>query len=296
MRFQTLAGRLFNTPLLVRGSYARTVAAVLGERMGVSLEIDGQGEYQEREPYSPMLDRNGIMTVPVVGGLYARGDSLDASSGAQSYSNLMNIMVEAMENREVKGILLDIDSPGGEAGGCFSFADSIKAMSKIKPIWGIANTDAASAAYAILASCDRAIAPRDAQVGSIGVVMLHVDFSQQLENAGIVTTYIYQGSHKVDGSPYKALSDQAAAEFGKKISQRYDQFVSLVASQRSISEDEVRDTEARMFLADEALELGLIDDVLSFEETRQLMAREVKPKSRVHVLSNGSPVTIHESK
>lgn len=292
MKYAMLAGRLFNQPLLVRGDYARTVATVLGDRMGVALEVDGETETKARNPYSPWLDNNGILTVPVVGGLYHRGDSLDAVSGAQSYTNLGNVLTKAGEDREVRGVLLEIDSPGGEAGGCFSFADSIRAFAAIKPVWAVANSDAASAAFAIGCAADQFYAARDAEVGSIGVVMLHVDLSQQLKDAGIVTTYIYQGDHKIDGSPYMPLSDQAKQMFGDKIKQRYDQFVQLVAARRPMSEDDVRATQARMYLADQARDLGLIDDVLAYEEVRQKMGREVGPVRRVHVLSNGHPVTV----
>lgn len=293
MRYPRLAARLFNTPLLARASYARTVAHVLGPRMGVEVQ-PGDMELKQRLPYDPYLDEgSGVLTVPVVGGLYHRGDEVDAMSGAQSYTNLNNMMAKAMTDPAVKAILLDIDSPGGEAGGCFSFAQSIKAGRAKKPIWAQANSCACSAAYAIGTACERFYAAVDAEVGSVGVVWLHMDYSRALEKAGLVATYLYAGEHKTDGNPFEPMDDSARRELQGLIDERYRQFVQLVAANRpQVTEDEVRATQARVFLAEQAHQLGLVDGVQSLEATRDELARQVKPAASTFVqIVEGKVVT-----
>lgn len=289
--YPLVMGRLFNTPLLARASYARTVAHVLSSRMGdYEVDMTDDLEMTERHAYEPSVDKNGIMTIPIVGGLYHRGTEMDAMSGIASYSSLNNTMVKALDDPQVKGILLDIDSPGGEAGGCFSFADTVRNMSRIKPIWAVANSGAASAAYAIGSAASKFYAARDAMVGSIGVVWLHMDYSKHLEQQGVVASYVYAGQHKTDGNPFEPLEGEAKAEIQNLIDQRYEQFVSLVAANRSLSPEQVRATEAREYLADEAANIGLIDGVMSYAEARQAMASELSLRvPRVRVV-NGVPI------
>ena len=283
MKYPMLAGRLFNQPLLVRAEYARTVAEVLKDRMQLNVDVPGTQSFEEVEPYAPSLDKKGILTVPILGGLYSRGDGIDADSGFQSYTNLHSVLARAMDDKQVKGVLLDIDSPGGECGGCFSFADTITAMNKKKPIWAVANSGAASAAYALGAAAGKFYAARDAEVGSIGVVMLHFDMSKMMEERGMVATYVYAGAHKIDGNPFEPLTPEARAEFSKRIGQSYDLFVELVSDRRSLTADDVRATEARLYIAAEAEELGLIDGVMSLEEARDRLRSEVSTVRHVRV-------------
>lgn len=273
MRYPHLAGRLFNVPLMVRPSYARTVATVMSDRMG-PYEVEGGDkiDIHEKDARKPSLDKDGVLTVPIVGGLYHRGNDFDAMSGVQSYSGLQNELVAAMDDPAVKAILFDIDSPGGEAGGCFSFAETVKTMRQKKPIWAVANSGAASAAYAIGSACTKFYAASDAMVGSIGVVWLHMDHSGMLAKEGLVASYVYAGKHKTDGNPFEPLEGDAKAEIQRLIDDRYQQFVSLVASNRSMSAEAIKKTEAKEYLASEAAELGLIDGVKSYAEVRQMLA------------------------
>ena len=98
--------------------------------------------------------------------------------------------------------------------------------------------------------------------GSIGVVLMHMDVSGALEKYGIKIQFITapEDGHKVDGNPYEALSPEVLAELQAEINKMYGVFVSTVTRNRpSLSAQAVRDTQARCFLADDALAAGLID-------------------------------------
>jgi signal peptide peptidase SppA len=231
----------------------------------------------------PQLTQHGIMVIPVVGGLMHRGDSLDAASGSESYTNLSNLVVAGLEDPDCKGIMLDVDSPGGEAGGCFEFADMILEARAHKPVWGLANAQACSAAYAILASCTKAFATPSAHVGSIGVAWLHVDIGQALKEQGIVTTWLYAGAHKVDGNQFEKLSKEVKAEFQASIDATYQQFVEAVAKRRPMSAEAIRGTEARVYRAQEAADLKLIDGLSTYRGVLDALAQSLGTKSQVLV-------------
>lgn len=272
-----LAARLFNHPHLVLPAYAETVVAALAHRMGVNSKLDGGGDIPKRPARDKMMTKDGILILPVVGGLYHRGDSLDAMSGAESYTNLTNQIVSALDDKEVKGILLDIDSPGGEATGCFEFADTVLDARKKKPIWAIANGSAFSAAYAIASSASKLYVTPSGGVGSIGVVYIHRDVSKMLEMAGIDVTMIYAGSHKVDGNPYEPLPPDVRDGIQSSVDGRYQDFIKLVAARRPMSLKQIRDTQADVFDASRSVELGLADEVASFSKVLAAFRDELNP-------------------
>lgn len=289
-----LAGRLFNTPLLVERGYAQVVTSVLAPRLNVQPIVAADQTLIRKPAREPMLAASGIMILPVVGGLMHRGDSLDAMSGAESYTHLNNMIVAALGNEKIRGILLDIDSPGGEAAGCFEFADILMDARKQKPIWGVANATACSAAYLILASCNKAYVTRSGQVGSIGVAWLHVDVSQALKEAGVVTTWVYAGDHKVDGNPYDKLSADVKADFQTSVDKTYSLFVDSVAARRPMKADAIRATEARVYRAEEAVSLKLVDGIKSLEGAlvsfESHLGGDGPPQIVQHETSEGEPV------
>jgi signal peptide peptidase SppA len=276
-----IAERAFNRPLWCTQHYANVVATVLAPRLGVQPVLQADQIPPERPARFPSLMDNGVMLVPVVGGLVHRGDSLDAMSGTESYTHLNNIIVHALQEKECRAILLDVDSPGGEAGGCFELADTLLDARRIKPIWAVANTQACSAAYLIGASASKFFATQSAHIGSIGVAWMHTDVSQMLKAAGIVTTLLYAGAHKIDGNPFEALSKEDKALFQESIEKSYTLFVDAVAARRPMTAEAARKTEARVYRADEATELKLVDGVKSLQGTLEALVQslESQPKS-----------------
>jgi ClpP class serine protease len=104
-------------------------------------------------------------------------------------------------------------------------------------------------------------------VGSIGVVMTHMDRSRQLERSGVKPTLIYAGAHKVDGNPFGPLSENVQADLQAEVRKFYDQFVSLVDRGRAgMTEQAIRDTEARTYIGQDAIERGLADRMASLDE------------------------------
>ncbi|MFK8550275.1 S49 family peptidase, partial [Escherichia coli] len=87
-------------------------------------------------------------------------------------------------------VLLDIDSPGGQAAGAFDCADMIYRLRQQKPVWALCNDTACSAAMLLASACSRRLVTQTSRIGSIGVMMSHVSYAGHLAQAGVDITLI----------------------------------------------------------------------------------------------------------
>jgi signal peptide peptidase SppA len=207
-----------------------------------------------------------------------------------SYEGIAAQLREARADPEVRVILLDIDSPGGEATGMFATARLVSAINQTKPVLAFVNDVAASAAYGIASAASEIVVSPTSMVGSIGVVLTHFDRSGELEDRGVKPTLIHAGAHKVDGHPFGPLSDAVRADLQAEVMKIYDQFVGLVAEGRAgqISADAIRATEARTYLGTDAIAQGLADRVASLDE---VIATFAQPPSGASPQRKGGPMT-----
>ena len=212
--------------------------------------LDGYVEYHQEAGYA---------VIPLQGVMLNRLGY--ASPWAAGYDFLAMAARRLRADPDIKGVIFDIDSPGGMATGVFEAAEEIRQLSAEKPTLGVINGMSASAAYALTSAMGRVVASPSSSVGSIGVVATHMNFGKALDKAGIEVTYIYAGEHKIDGNPTMPLSKDVKTKIEDGVMRIYADFVSTVARNRGIDEKAVRDTEAQIYDADEALKLGLIDAV-----------------------------------
>lgn len=256
-----VAQRLFGRPLLVDPQYAGVVVSVLADRLGVQPMVSAEMADRYRRPNDrPVLHKDkGLVVYPVVGSMVHRGDGVDADSGLQSYTAMQRELTALLDDPSVRGILLDLDTPGGEAAGLVELSEWVRQAKGEKPIWAIANTSATSAGYWLGASADKLFAAPMSSVGSIGVLTMHVDMSKAVEKRGLVHTLVFAGQHKVDGNPFEPLPEAVKANVQGHIDQLYAQFTAAVADMRGVDEAVIRSTEAKVYGPEEALSLGLID-------------------------------------
>ena len=204
--------------------------------------------------------RDGIAVLPVAGPLFRYANLFTQVSGASSYELLAKDFTQAVENPDVKAIILNIDSPGGEVNGCAEFADMIHEARGVKPIIAYASGDAASGAYWIAAAADEIVVSKTSALGSIGVVG------------------VYRGNKGEDAvevvssqSPYKRLdpdTDDGRARLQKRIDAMADVFVDAVAKYRGVASSHVQNHygSGDVFIGDAAVKQGLADRIGSFEK------------------------------
>lgn len=272
-----VAGRLFNTPLLLLPETAAVIATNLSARFDVEpmLSPDAPTVEASRFRGTPVPTSDGrvayrvedrVAIVPVMGELVNRGAWIGASSGLTSYEGLDAALRAAAADAGVRGIVLDMNTPGGEAAGAMEAGALVRTIGHQKPVVAFVNGLAASAGYAIAAGATRIVTIASGGLGSIGVVMLHLDRSAALERAGVKPTLIHAGAHKVDGHGFAALPDAARARIQGQIEGLYDLFVRSVASHRRLPEAAVRGTEADMFMGAKAVAAGLADEVRTIDD------------------------------
>lgn len=183
-----------------------------------------------------------------------------------TYESIREHFRAALQDENTAAVIFDIDSSGGEVAGLFDLVDEIYQARGTKPIYAIANENALSAAYAIASAADKVFLTRTAQVGSIGVVAVHVDQSEADKKAGVKFTPIYAGDRKVDFSQHAPLSKEAMAIAQDRVNKSYELFVSTVARNRGISPESIKNTQAGIFTGEDAVKAGLADQILSFNQ------------------------------
>jgi ClpP class serine protease len=135
----------------------------------------------------------------------------------------------------------------------------------------------ASAGYALASAATRMVATPSSKIGSIGVYIMHVDLSGALDQAGIQISYVEapKGGMKTAGSSYRRLDKKAEQYLQAFVDASYDEFVALIVENRGLDDAAIRETEARVFRADEALALGLIDEVKTPSEAVSTFVAEL---------------------
>lgn len=281
-----VAARLFGAPLMVHPDKLTAILVGLAPRFGLAATLpapqamDQEDEREARPTRRYAVTADGVAIVPVVGGLVARAGRLSPmSTELRSYARIQQDLRAAVGDAAVKAIVLDLDSPGGEAAGAMEAAAAIRALRGRKPIVAAVNHAAYSAAYAIASAADRIVIPASAGVGSIGVVAAHLDASKADEKVGHRWTFVHAGERKVDGNSHEPLSDRARATIEAVVSDLYGQFVAAVAAGRNMPEDKVRATEAGIFFGEHAVAAGLADRTGTFDDA---VAEALAMASAVH--------------
>lgn len=235
------------------------------EEIGALLAAGGPLPDNDEAPAPPpkWYCAGSVAVVPVSGTLLHRSaGTIAAASGLASYGDIAAGFAAALEDQQTTSLLLHIDSPGGEIAGLFNLADKIHAARGVKPLVALVDERACSAAFLLAAAADKIVlASATAEVGSVGVVALHVDQSAKDEKDGLAFSYIHAGARKIDGNPHAPLSQEAKADLQGKIDAAMGQFVRRIAAWRGLSEQAVRATEARVFAGADALSAGFADEI-----------------------------------
>lgn len=260
---------------------------------GENFDVDPATGRASRLPY--LRTREGVAIVSIIGTLVNRGAWVGSNSGETSYEGLKFQIGAAVADPKVTSIILDIESPGGEAVGTFEVAQAVRDANAKKPVVAVVNGMAASAAYAIASGAGRIVTTPTAITGSIGVVLLHADYSRKLDKDGVKPTLIFAGAHKVDGNPFEPLPEGVRTDMQREVDHFYDLFVSTVAAGRpGMSPAAIRDTEARVYIGADAVAIGLADATGTFEEvlgdlSRGPVGRSPSTASRGATMDNNAP-------
>ncbi|ECY5867504.1 S49 family peptidase [Salmonella enterica subsp. enterica serovar Albert] len=283
-----------NAPLLLEPAYARVFFCALGRESGAgslqipqnleSLDQAGMelvtGNYMSGDKPRARFYQvvNGIAVLPVSGTLVHKLGGMRPFSGMTGYDGITARLQQSMDDPEVKGVLLDIDSPGGQAAGTFDCADMIYRLGQQKPVWALANDQSCSAAMLLASACQRRLVTQTSRIGSIGVVMAHTSYASLLEQEGIDITLIYSGSHKVDLSETRELPESVRMDYQQRMDDARLMFAEKVAQYTGLSVDAVMATEAAIYDGQAGIDAGLADEMVNAADAVTVMAAALKSK------------------
>ncbi len=179
----------------------------------------------------------------------------------------------AVQNESVRGILLPVDSPGGYSKGINTLSHAIGQASEQKPIVAFCDGAMCSGAYWIGSAASKIVAEPTSESGSIGAYLTHYEYSVMMANLGITGTVIKAGEEKAVGNPIEPLDEKAKAVLQKRIDNTNDLFIAAVAANRGVAKETVAKdmAEGRVFGAEEARQVGLIDQVGTYDDAVQLL-------------------------
>lgn len=183
------------------------------------------------------------------------GPILDATS-------IVEQLDEARENKDIKGVLFSIDSPGGAVAPSVEIAYAIKRLSETKPTVVYAAGIMASGGYYSAIWGNEIIANPGSMIGSIGVIMQGADISELMEKVGVKTQTVHAGTYKQVGTFDRKWSEVERAELDKVIGGTYAMFVTDVARARKLDPNLSSNyADAHIFTAAQAQKVGLIDSI-----------------------------------
>ncbi len=184
------------------------------------------------------------------------------------------LFAEVAAARRYRALLLDIQSPGGSAAGSELLYHSLLKVTAQKPVVAYIRSLGASGGYYLACAANRVTALPTTMVGSIGVIYMRPILEQLLARAGIEFSVVKGGRLKDMGGFWRGPTDEESEKLQALISEVYENFLSVVANGRSLEEEKAREVATgELFTARQARELGLVDDLLDFDQSLELAGR-----------------------
>ena len=219
--------------------------------------------------------------------IYAEGAIIDDSTANDNTISIApdNIAIKlekALETKNLKGIVLRVNSPGGSA-----LASEIIYQTLLKagvPIYVSMSETAASGGYYISMSGNKVFADNATITGSIGVVSMIPKFYNAQNKYGVTANSISKGKYSDMYNPFTPLTEETKTKISESMLSTYKEFKSRVSANRKIDDTILENyAQGKIWLGDEAKNIKLVDEIGGLEETINAMARDLKLKEGYRV-------------
>lgn len=232
----------------------------------IATALAAAGQPARRGPDELVIEQGGIGVVPIRGVIAQRASLFDDVSPGRgtSVERISGMLQKAAADSAVRGVLLEVDSPGGTVTGIPELADEIRGFEQAtgKPVWAFSDGMVASAAYWLAGAASRIAAIPSAQIGSIGIYSVLRDSHRAADALGVQVHVVSTGPHKGAGEPGTQITRQQLDGVQKQVDAFFDLFKGDVAKDRGLqgqSLDQVCD--GQCWLSSDALQSELIDQV-----------------------------------
>lgn len=277
-------------------AYLETIIQVANREGTIEAALAGRAAHEAHSPSggNPFAADKEIAVIPVLGPIFPRANLMTMISGATSVQKLTAQFKAALDDPNIGGIILNVDSPGGEVTGVSEFAQMVFDARGKKPITAYVPGMAASAAYWIASAADEIVIADTGEAGSIGVVAAYTDDKEAQRKKGVYT-------HEIVSSQSPNKRPDISTKEGRALIQAVVDdlagiFVSTVARNRGVSEDHVSDEfgQGAMFVGARAADRRMVDKVGTFESVVQGFQAKMKEKEDQlfyggNTMSNANP-------
>ncbi len=278
--------------IVIAALAALTLLAFFAAGIYHAAKNDGSGSSirEEKLPSvsskAPWSSKNGKIAVIEVGGIILSGSGF---SGEAAYSDVIcDQLDKAADDSRVKGIIISLDTPGGEVTAADDIYTKIREVRRTtgKPVVALMNSVAASGGYYVAAGCDRIIAGKLTLTGSIGVIMNAYNYSGLLEKVGVQSEVYKSGPMKDMLNPARRRTEPERKLVQELIDETYGEFVKLVSESRRIPVEKIKGTpigDGRVYSGRKALEYGMIDSIGKMPEAIAMVEKLSKsPKDSLN--------------
>lgn len=247
-----------------------------GERVDLAAVEARLGRPLSNEP-KPYEVRRGVAVLPIHGVIAPKASMFMDISGGCSTQRVQGLLEQALQDPDVSSVIAYLDTPGGAVIGTPELGAAFMRARQVKPVVGYTDGQMCSAGYWIGSATSRMyISGPTVDVGSIGVVSMHRDFSGQEASYGVKTTEITAGKYKRITSQYEPLTKAGRAHMQERVDYLYSLFVNAVAEHRGVTVEQVLSdmADGRVFIGQQAIDAGLVDGVMSLDELVDRMATD----------------------
>lgn len=287
-----IRSRLLNTPFLVEAKTFEGVMEYLDKRVqgGVTVQPNLDKDSSEREFQglgTIAYPEQSLGLIRIEGPLTNKTTGWEALCGGVSYESIKEDF-HTLLDKGVKTVGFVVDSGGGEAYGLFDTGNYLRKIADENDVKIISYVDglSASAAYGLTAISDEVIVNYYSEVGSIGVLVRLINDSKRLEKDGFERTFITAGDEKIPFNEEGGWREEFIEDLQYKVDSLYREFTEYVSKHRNVSVESVRQTQAKTFMAKEAIALGLADRVMTLEEFYSYLSSKARDNK------NGSSMNI----
>lgn len=251
-----IIGIVFACTLLPLGSLALLLA--VGGGGGASVGPLPPTNWEEQ-----IVEGAGANRVVIIEVSGAIGAGTDIFSAQLSQADLLSQIRQASRDDRVQAVVLRVDSPGGGVVASSELhAELLKLREAGKTLVVSMGATAASGGYYISTPAERIYANPDTLTGSLGVILSLLNYEEAFDSLGLRSVVFKSGELKDIGSPTRELTAEEAAVLQSIVDEAYDGFVSVIVAGRGLSEERVRTiADGRIYTGNQALELGLIDEL-----------------------------------
>ena len=218
----------------------------------------------------------------VDGNIHANLQKIELTGPIMDVSKVLEDIQKAKEDKNIKGVLFVVDSPGGSVAPSVELAYAIKELIEVKPVIAYASGVIASGSYYASIWANQIIANPGSMVGSIGVIMQGVNTEELMKKIGVSTQTVKAGKYKESGTPTRKWFDYEEKQLQSVIDDTYNMFISDVASARNLDvKNHTLYADAKIFTSKQAKNVGLVDEVATLSYAQESLIKLAKVEKPV---------------